>query len=160
LRRADALAGDLERVVGSPVDEPVPVLVDEGPVAMDPYVGPARPVRLDVSIGILPESVRHAGPRPCHDQLAHLTAHRLAVVAEALGGHPWDGTAEGARLDRAVGEAREDAARDLRTARVIEDGHAALADVIEEPAIGLGIPRLARRADDADRRQIVRGDPV
>src|SRR5262249_23065788 len=121
LRRADALAGDLERVVGSPVDEPVPVLVDEGPVAMDPYVGPARPVRLDVSIGILPESVRHAGPRPCHDQLAHLTAHRLAVVAEALGGHPWDGTAEGARLDRAVGEAREDAARDLRTARVIED---------------------------------------
>ena len=58
------------------------------------------------------------------------------------------------------GKRREDAARDLGAARVVDDRHAPAARVLEEPAIGLGVPRLARRADDAERREIVLGDPV
>src|SRR5206468_10220139 len=146
LGRAEALARDLQRVVRAPLDEPESVLVHERPVAVDPDARPARPVRLLVALRVFPEALRHAGPRRLHDQLAHLAANGLAVLAEALGRHPRDGPGERARLDRRDWEAAQDAAGDLRAARVVDDRQARLARVLEEPAVGLGIPGLTGRA--------------
>ena len=100
------------------------------------------------------------GHGPRDDQLAHLSPHRLAGVAEALGGHAGDGAVERARLDGRDGEAGEDAARDLGAPRVVDDGHPALPGVLEEPAVGLGVPGLAGGADDAQGGQVVAGEPV
>ena len=68
---------------------------------------------------------------------------------------PGIGPGERARLDRRDGEAAEDAAGDLRPTRVVDDRDARLAGVLEQPAVGLGIPRLAGGAQDAERREIV-----
>src|ERR1700712_2243953 len=47
LGRPDALAGDVQRVVGAAVQEPVAVLVDRRPVAVRPDPGEAAPVGLE-----------------------------------------------------------------------------------------------------------------
>src|SRR6476659_8527278 len=54
---AYALARDLEGVVRAALDEPEAILVDDGPVAVHPHAGPARPVGLEVALRILPEAV-------------------------------------------------------------------------------------------------------
>src|SRR5712691_8810801 len=105
LGRPQALAGDLERVVRAALQEPEAVLVDEGPVAVDPHVGPARPVRLLVARGIAPEALGHAWPRLREDQLTDLTAHGPPVVAEDVGGHARNRAGERARLERGDREA-------------------------------------------------------
>src|SRR2546427_11125149 len=151
LFRSEALARDLERVVGAPLEEPEPVVVDQRPVAVHPDVLPAGPVRLLVARRVLPEALRHARPRRRNDELADLAAHGSARLVEDLRGHARDDPREGARLDRRDGEAAEDPARDLGPARVVDDRQARLADVLEEPPVGLGVPGLARRAQDAQR---------
>src|SRR5712691_1397143 len=137
---AQTLAGNLQRVVGAALEKPEAVVVDHGPVAVDPHTGPARPVRLLVARGIAPEALRHARPRLRHHQLTDLTAHRAAVVAEDVGGHPRDGPGERARLERRDREAAEDAAGDLCPTRVVDDGQARASDLLEEPAIGQPTP--------------------
>ena len=67
---SEALAGELDRVVGSPVQVPLTIVGDAGEVAVPPHVGPTRPVRLEVALGVVPQPARHAGPR--------LRAHQLA----------------------------------------------------------------------------------
>src|SRR2546426_8074232 len=158
LRGAEALARDLERVVGAPLEEPEPVVVDQRPVAVHPDVLPAGPVRLLVARRVLPEALRHARPRRRNDELADLAAHGSARLVEDLRGHARDDPREGARLDRRDGEAAEDPARDLGPARVVDDRQTRLADVLEEPPVGLGVPGLARRAQDAQRGELVRVD--
>ena len=69
---ADALAGDVQRVVGAAVQEPEAVGVDGGPVAVHPHAGNARPVRLDELVRVAPEAARHAGERLAADELADL----------------------------------------------------------------------------------------
>src|SRR5262249_4202354 len=139
---------DLQRVVRAAVDEPVTVLVDIGPIAVHPDAGPPRPVRLEIALRVAPEPRGHAGPGPRHDELAHFAADGPALLAVALGRHARDGAVERTGLDRRDGKRREDAAGDLGAARVVDDRHALLADVLEEPAVGFGIPRLAGRPDD------------
>ena len=63
LGRPEPLAGDLQRVVRAALDEPEAVVVDVRPVAVDPDVGPARPVRLLVALRVAPEPRGHARPR-------------------------------------------------------------------------------------------------
>src|SRR2546426_11071311 len=92
------------------LDEPEAVLVHVGPVAVDPDVGPARPVRLLVALRILPEALRHPRPWRRDDELADLSAHGPPVVAEAVGGHAGNGAVERARLDRRDRERAQDAA--------------------------------------------------
>src|SRR5215211_4900302 len=68
LRRPDPLAGDVERVVGAPVQEPVAVLVDGRPVAVRPDPGEPAPVRLEIALRVAPEPARHPGKRlPAHE---------------------------------------------------------------------------------------------
>ena len=59
----DALAGDVQRVVGAPVQEPVAVLVDRCPIAVRPDPRKASPVRFEVALRIAPEPARHARER-------------------------------------------------------------------------------------------------
>src|SRR5438067_2407066 len=72
LRRTEALAGDAQRVVGASVEEPLAVLVDARPVAVDPYAGPPTPVRVEVALRVTPHTARHRGPRLFADELPHL----------------------------------------------------------------------------------------
>src|SRR5205809_4191776 len=124
LRGTEALAGDLERVVRASLDEPEAVPVHERPVTVDPDVFPPGPVRLLVASRVLPETLGHSRPRRRHHELAHLTAYRRAILAEAVGRHPGDRPGERARFDRRDREAPEDAARDLGTAGVVDDRQA------------------------------------
>src|SRR5437762_13753460 len=55
-------------------------------------------------------------------------------------------------------DAAEDASRDFCPAGVINDGAAASADFVEEPHVGLRIPRFARRAENAQAREVVPAD--
>src|SRR5438445_8758290 len=127
-----ALAGDLQRVVRTALEEPEAVVVDHGPVAVDPHARPARPVGLLVTRRIVPEALRHAGPRLRHHQLANLTAHGAAVVAEDVGRHSRDGPRERARLERRDRETAEDSTGDLGAAGVIDDGQARASHRSEE----------------------------
>src|SRR5205807_8086158 len=74
LGRADPLAGDVQRVVGAAVQEPVAVLVDRGPVAVRPDAGEAPPVRVEVALRVAPDPARHPGPGSPADELADLAA--------------------------------------------------------------------------------------
>src|SRR5205823_7922538 len=84
LRGTDALARDLEGVVAASLDVPVPLVVNAGPIAVDPGVRQPRPVRLEVAalLGgrIAPETACHARPGLANDELAHGAAHRTAPV--------------------------------------------------------------------------------
>ena len=53
---------------------------------------------------------------------------------------------------------RHDPAGDLGPAGVVDDRAAALADLAEVPPPGIGVPRLAGRAEDAQRRPVVGAD--
>src|SRR5690606_17188295 len=90
---ADAFAGDLDQVVGTSGKLPGPVRIADGAVAVDPNVGPARPVGGDVSVGLLPESPGHRRPRSLHHQLPELSRDRIAVRVEHVDVHSdgWPG---------------------------------------------------------------------
>ena len=137
LGRADPLAGDLDRVVRAPEDVPEAVLVDRCPVAVHPDVREARPVRLQVALGVVPEAARHADPRRADDQLADLIAHGPALHRRR---HQRRCQAEGRRtrgLERRQDVAGDEPAGDLGAARVVDDRQPPAADDVEEPA-----PRL------------------
>src|SRR4051812_23218652 len=132
LRRSDTFAGDLERVVAAALDEPVAVLIDHGPVAVDPGAWNSRPVGLDVTVRILPEAARHARQRLSQRQLAHHAAHRISVSVDYVGRGAHAGSAEGRWLDRRHQVAAHDAAADLGAAAVVDQWQTATTDVIEE----------------------------
>ena len=81
-------AGDLDGVVAAPVQKPIAVFVDRRPVAVDPHVGPAAEVRLEVARVVLVETARHPGPRLRADELPTSPAKRLALVVEHVDRHP------------------------------------------------------------------------
>src|SRR2546421_1539369 len=74
LRGTYALPGYLQRVVAAAVDVPESVVVDPGPVPVDPHVWETSPVRRQVVLGGAPEAARHARPRLPDDELAHRAA--------------------------------------------------------------------------------------
>ena len=156
LGRPDPLAGDVERVVRAPVQEPEAVLVDGRPVAVDPDAGQPPPVRLEVALWVAPEAARHGGERLAADELAHVAGadERVALVVDDVHRHPERRPAERARLDRHRRHGREKTRGDLGTAGDVDQRHAAAADVLIEPAVRLGVPGLAGRHERAQRREI------
>src|SRR5581483_12513249 len=110
------------------------------PDARDP-----RPVRVEELLRVAPEPARHAGERLPADELADLARpdERRAVLVDDVHRHPERGAPERARLDRADDRGREEAGADLGAARAVDHRDARAADRVEEPAVGLGIPRLA-----------------
>src|SRR5438093_422727 len=83
LRRPDSLAGDVERVVGAAVQEPVAVFVDRRPIAVRPHSGKASPVCIEVALVVTPDAARHSGPRTFADELPDFAAQRGAVRSGA-----------------------------------------------------------------------------
>ena len=81
LGRPDALARDVQRVVGAPVQEPVAVLVDRRPVAVRPDTREAPPVRLEVALRVAPDAARH--PRPGRLQTSSPTSPRTGRPASS-----------------------------------------------------------------------------
>ena len=147
LGRADALARDVERVVGAAVQEPVAVGVDRGPVAVRPDAREAPPVGVEVALGVAPDAARHAGPRLRADELADLAAQRAARRVVDVHRHAEQRPSERAGLVRQVRRRAEEAGRDLGAARDVHDRPRPAADALEEPQPGLGVPGLAGRAE-------------
>ena len=98
LRRSHPLAGDLDCVVGAAQDVPEPFLVDQRPIAVHPDVGPARPVRLQIALRVLPQSEGHAEVGASDHELPDLAPHRLALLVEDRGVDAGDRTREAAGL--------------------------------------------------------------
>src|SRR6266478_3727446 len=87
LRRPQALACDLDGVVGAAKHVPEAILwIDVSPVAVHPGVWKAAPVRVEVALAVAPESTRHARPGIADDELADFAAHRAAFCIDDVGG--------------------------------------------------------------------------
>ena len=138
------------------MQEPLAVVGDAREVAVPPHVGPARPVRLEVALAVVPQAAGHARPRLRAHELADRAAHRPAVVVEHVDRHAERGPAERARRERLHDVRRQEARADLGAARDVDDRAAAAADDVEVPAPRRFVPRLAGRREDAQRRQVVR----
>src|SRR5213596_3530835 len=111
-RRADAFAGDFNCVVGTTENVPKSVVIDRGPIAVNPYVGETRPVGVDVTLAIFPKTARHTDPGLANHQLAHLSAHRVSILINHVGGHSRKGSGKRAWLHRCEHIAHYDSAGD------------------------------------------------
>src|SRR6185437_13810755 len=146
LGRTDALAGDVERVVGASVQVPVTVLVDRRPVAVRPDSWKAPPVGVEVTLVVTPDAARHSRPRPFADELADFAAHRRAVRSVDVHVLTELRKAKRDRLDRLGDARREKPGADLGAAGAVHDRRRAAPDLVEEPAVRILVPRLAGRA--------------
>src|SRR5207249_10873829 len=125
LSRSEPFAGDLDRVVGAPEHVPKVVFgIHIGPVAMDPNVFEAAPIRIEVALAVAPEAARHPRPRIPDRELADLAAHGSTIAVEHVRGHTGDGARE--RAGAQVGDyvAAQDFARDIGDAGVVDHGYA------------------------------------
>ena len=154
LGRADALAGDVERVVGAAVQEPVAVGVDRRPVAVRPDAGEAPPVGLEVALGVAPDAARHA---PARAACRRARRPRRAAGARPGRRRPSPCRAAALRACRACarryGGSAEEGGGDLGAARDVHDRLGAAADALEEPQPRIGVPGLAGRAERPQRRR-------
>src|SRR5438105_14429611 len=87
LSRAYALSGYLHGVVAPAVDVPKPVVVGSRPVALDPDVREAPPVRRQVALVGVPEAPPHARPRFPHDEFAYRPWHPAHTLVAPPPGH-------------------------------------------------------------------------
>ena len=94
-------------------------------------------------------------------QTSSPTSPRTGVAARVDDVHvlPERGEAERDRLDRLGDHRRQEAGADLGAAADVHDRRRAAADVLEEPAVRVGVPRLAGRAERLQRREVVVGSP-
>src|SRR6266545_748554 len=151
---ADALARDVERVVGTPVEEPVAVLVDRGPVSVCPHAREALPVRIQETLVVAPDAAGHPGPRAFAHELTDLAAHGFPLGPEDVQILPQCREAERNRLHGLRDTGGEEARADLGPARLVDDRNATAADPLEQPEIRVSIPRLACRADRLQGRHV------
>src|SRR6266480_6351408 len=156
LRGTDPFPPHLQRVVAAAVDVPESIIVDPRPVAVDPDVWEASPVRRQVVLGGVPEAARHAWPRLPHDELAHRAAHGTATLVDYIRRDAGHRAEEGRRLERCPGRAAEQSPGYFRAAGVIHERRAPLARDPEVPPPRLGIPRLAGGPEHEQRRAVVR----
>src|SRR5215471_15686638 len=126
------------------MDIPEAILVNIRPVTVHPDILPARPVGFEIALGILPEARCHPRPGLRNHEFAHFPAHRLTLLVKAVRGHARYRPVKGAGLDGRIREAGEDATRDLCAPGVIDDWRLATPHMLEEPHVGLRIPRLPR----------------
>src|SRR5205823_10103662 len=122
--------------------------------AVRPHAGNSAPVRIEIALAVAPDAARHAGPRPPADELADLAAYGSALLVDDVHVLPERGKAKRDRLDRLRDHGREEARADLGTAADVHDRRPRPADVLEEPAIRVGVPRLTGRAERPERREV------
>lgn len=151
---AEAFAGDLEGVIGAAEDVPLAVGVDAGEVAVDPEVGAAGEVGVEIALSVVPEAAGHADPGGAEDEFADLPDDGVAGVVDDIGGHAGEGAGEAAGALGGEDVAAEDAAGDFGAAGVVEDGACAAADVAEEVEPGVWVPGFAGGAELAEGGEV------
>ena len=160
LRRSETLPGDGQGVVGAPVEEPESVLVSSGPVAVQPGAGEPTPVRVEVLLRVAPDPSRHRGPGLSAHELPHLPGRdREPGGIDDVDVHPERGASERARLQVRDRQRREEARPHLRPSAQVDDRQTRAADLPVQPEV-VGVPRLTRRGEDPQRRQVVSADVV
>src|SRR5215475_7260354 len=107
---AEALAGNLDRVVGATQNVPETIFIDSSPIAVDPDIWESTPIGLQIALRILPKSARHTDPRLADDELANLPAYRSSFFIHHIGVDARHGSGKSARLERRENVAYDEAA--------------------------------------------------
>src|SRR6202011_6160278 len=153
----EPVAGDVYDVVDAAHQPEVAVRVDPGPVAHEVDILVLRPVGLLVAFWLPEEPTKHGRVRLAEDQVAASTgADLVAAFVEDGGvdGREWLAR----RAGLGGGHARQRCDQDhagLRLPPGVYDRAAAAADVLLVPDPGLGVDRLAHRAEQAQRAEVV-----
>ena len=156
------VAGHVDHVVDPPGDPEIAVLV--APCAVAGEIGaraePAE-IGLHVPVGVVVQSAEHARPRPGqHEQAAALPDLGTRLVHQ--GGRDARQREAGRsrlRSDQA-GQGGDHDGAGLRLPPRVHDGATLAADDRVVPQPGLGVDRLADRAEQPQRRQVVLGRVV
>ncbi len=158
---AQAVARDLDHVVDAPDDPEVAVLIALGRVAGGVLAGETAPILAHVALGVLEYRAQHGGPRLEQHQIAFLAVgHGVARLIQHFGLLPKERARARARLER-----HDRGGRDHKHARLglppgVDDGAAAVANDAVIPLPGLGVDRLAHRAEQPQGRQVVLVGPA
>ena len=135
------------------MQEPVAVLVDRGPVAVDPDRATAASRRR----GSGPGRARSPASSPgtvCGRRAPDLPAHGTALRVDDVHRHSECRAAQRALLDRGRRRRREEASAHLRSARTVDDRATPAPYMLEEPPVGPGVPRLTGRDDRPERAEV------
>ena len=163
LHRAQPVAGDVEHVVDAAHDPEVAVLVAAGAVAGEVDVRHLAPVLLAVALVVAVDGPQHRRPGLLDDQQAALVGrHRLALPVHDLGHDARQRPRRRARLGRRSRPAS--GAIMIMPVSVCHQvstiGQRFAADDLVIPHPGLGVDRLADRAQQTQARQVVLARPV
>ncbi len=154
LDRRDAVAGDVHDVV-DPAEQPeVAVLVDPRAVAGEVDVAVLRPVGLAVALVVAVDAAQHRRPGPAQDEVAAAAGADLVAAPRcrpprrppgtaASPSRAWSSSHPGSGVIRIM--------PGLGLPPGVDDRAAVAADVLAVPDPGLGIDRLADRAEQAQR---------
>ena len=157
LHRADAMSGDVDHVVDAAEQPEVAVGVALGAVAGEVDAGaPLVPVLADVAIGIAVDAAQHRRPRPRQREQAAADLDLLAALVANLRGDAGKRPRRRAGLERRdAGQRRDHDRAGLGLPPRVDDRAALAADDAVVPDPRFRIDRLADRAEQPQRRQVV-----
>ena len=158
LDRREPVARDVHHVV-DPAEQPeVAVGVDPGAVAREVVAREARPVGLAEALVVAEDAARHRGPGPLEHEVAAALLDPLALLVQHGRLDAGKRLRRRARLRRRhTGQRRDHDHPRLGLPPRVDDRAAPAADVLVVPHPRLGVDRLADRAEQAQRREVVRG---
>ena len=158
LDRREAVAGDVHHVVDAAEQPEVAVLVALRAVAREVHPREAAPVRLLVALRVAVDAAQHRRPRPLQDEVA-AAAERARCCRRRRRRRPrCPGTGTWRCPGFVVVTPGSGVIRIMPVSvchHVSTIGRLAAADVLVVPEPGLGVDRLADRAEHAQRRQVV-----
>ena len=158
LGRRDAMACHVDDIVDASEQPDVAIGIGASTVARE-IDGRAKlaPVGVDIALVVAPDRAQHRGPWALQCQVATAAdCDLVALLVDDHGLHPWQ------RSNRRAGLRRREAWQGRQHGRArlglpprIDDRAAPAADVLVVPDPRLGIDRLADRAEQAQRRDVV-----
>ena len=156
------MPGDVEHVVDAADDPEIAVLVAARAVAGEVDARDFAPVGLAVARGVAVDRAQHGGPGAADDQLAAHVGPDLAPVVIDHGRIDAEERQRGrAGLHRrGARHGRDHVRARLGLPPGVDDRAALAADLLVIPHPRLGIDRLAHAAEQAQRGEIVRRQPV
>ena len=157
LDRRDPVAGDVHHVVHAAEQPEVAVLVDAGAVAGEVDVRILRPVRLPVALVVVVDPAQHRRPgAPQHEVAPTARADLVALLVEDRGVHARERPGRRAGLERRHSRQRRDHDHPrLGLPPRVDDRRAVAADVLAVPDPRLRVDRLADRAEQPQRGEVV-----
>ena len=140
----EPLARDFDHVVTASENVPQTIVVNRAKIAVNPHVRKTRPIRVEITLVVVPKTARHPNPRFANDQFADAPAHRISVFVHHIRVHSRQRSGKRARFFGREKIAHQNAARDFGAARIIDDRQLSVANGVEKPKPRRRIPRLAR----------------